>query len=240
MQRVKLFCLPYAGGSAMVYSSWKKPLLPDIEVIPIELAGRGGKTDVPFYRSLSGDGTDDIMAQLGRHLDGSPFAIFGHSMGALFAYEVGHRIQAETGRRPIHMFFSGRGAPHLKRADRIVHLLPDAEFQAEIMKLGGTPKELFEQEELAKVFLPVLRADYRLVETYEPLPLHLAEPLDCDVTVLWGTEDQYNREDAEAWRHYTKRRCRVEAFQGNHFFIHAYKAQVIDLVRRRCQHEPGM
>lgn len=232
MQRVKLFCLPYAGGSAMVYSSWKKPMLPGIEVIPIELAGRGGKTDVPFYKSLVGDGIDDIFGEIDSHLDGSPFAIFGHSMGTLFAYEVGHRIKLETGQTPIHIFFSGRGAPHLKRADK-VHLLPDLEFQEEIMKLGGTPKELFEQEELAKLFRPILRADYRLVETYEFL--NKSEQLDCDITVLWGIEDRYTREDAEEWRDYTKRQCYVEEFQGNHFFIHSHKHQVIDLVRKRCQ-----
>lgn len=233
MQRVKLFCLPYAGGSAMVYSSWKKPMLPGIEVIPIELAGRGGKTDVPFYKNLARDGIDDIFGQIDIHLDGSPFAIFGHSMGTLFAYEAGHRIKLETGQTPIHIFFSGRLAPHLKGANKMVHLLPDLEFQVEIMKLGGTPKELFEREELAKLFLPILRDDYRLVETYEFL--NKSEPLDCDITVLWGTEDRYNREDAEEWRHYTKRQCHVEEFQGNHFFIHSHKQQVIDLVRKRCQ-----
>ncbi len=235
MQQVKLFCLPYAGGSAMIYSTWRKSMLPGIEVIPIELAGRGGKKDVPFYKSLAGDGADDIWKQINRHLDSSPFAIFGHSMGALFAYEVGCRMRAEGRRAPAHMFLSGREAPHLKGSDKNVHLLPDSEFQEEILKLGGTPKELFEQEELARLFLPILRADYRLVETYEPSPSNRSEPLDCDMTVLWGAGDHYALEDAEQWRHYTKRQCRVEAFQGNHFFIHSHKQQVIDLVRERCQ-----
>jgi medium-chain acyl-[acyl-carrier-protein] hydrolase len=232
MQRVKLFCLPYAGGSAMVYSTWKKSLLPGIEVIPIELAGRGGRAEVPFYSSLAGDGVEDVYNQIACHLDGSPFAIFGHSMGALFTYEVGQRIRLQTGQAPSHLFFSGRGAPHRKLSDKIIHSLPDAEFQEEILRLGGTPKEIFEQAELAQIFLPILRSDYRLVETYESVDQF--EPMDCDFTILRGTEDRYTREDAEEWRHYTKRRCHIEDFQGNHFFIHSHKQQVIDLVRQRC------
>ncbi|MGO4548521.1 thioesterase II family protein [Paenibacillus sp. 2TAB23] len=226
MNRFKLFCLPYAGGSAMNYSSWRIRMPPWVEVIPIEMAGRGIRLADPFYKSLTGDGTDDLVRQIAEHLDETPFAIFGHSMGALFAYEASLRIFSVTNRSPAHVFLSGCKAPHL-RDNKNVHLMPDKEFQEHILQLGGTSPDIFENKDLSMMFLPILRADYRLVETYESA---MREKLDCDITVLYGAQDRYSRHEAEEWKHYTKRKCHVNEFQGNHFFIHTDVGQVVELI----------
>jgi len=202
-----------------------------MEVIPIELAGRGNRLDAPFYASLTGEGTDDVVRQISEQLDDAPFALFGHSMGALFAYEASLRITSVTNRTPAHVFLSGSEAPHRRRRTSI-HSMPDKAFQEQVLSLGGTSPDIFENKELAKLFLPILRADYRLVETY-----HSAnrDKLDCDITALYGEQDRYSRIDAEEWKHYTKGICYVNEFQGNHFFIHTHKEHVLDLISRRLE-----
>lgn len=231
MIRAKLFCFPHAGGSAMNYAHWRNLMPSWIDVVPIEMAGRGNRWDAPFYKSLTGDGTDDVVRQIAEHLDDTPFALFGHSMGALFAYEASLRIISELNRTPAHVFLSGSEAPHL-RVNKYLYLLPDKEFQDHVLQIGGTSPDIFENEELAKLFLPILRADYRLAETY-----HSANrvKLNCDITALYGAQDRYSRIDAEEWKHYTKGICYVNEFQGNHFFIHANKEQVVDLISRRIE-----
>lgn len=212
----------------MIYSSWKKLVHSSIELIPVELTGRGSRMGQPLYNSIKGDGTDDLFRSIEKHLDGSPFAIFGHSMGTLFAYEVSCRIYQETGSFPAHIFFSGRGAPHTGKRDKVVHQMPDSEFQTEILKLGGTPKELFEHKELSDMYMPILRSDYRLVETYEAE--NKKRKVDCDITALWGNQDRYSRAEAEAWKDYTNGSFRLVEFEGGHFFIHDSPQKVVDVI----------
>jgi medium-chain acyl-[acyl-carrier-protein] hydrolase len=214
----------------MIYSSWKKLLHSSIEVIPLELTGRGGRMDKPYYKSIAGDGTDDLYQSMHKYMDGTPFAIFGHSMGTLFAYEISHKISKETGQMPEHIFFSGRGAPHTNKKDRIIHNLPESDFQEEVLQLGGTSAELFEHKELRDIYLPILRSDYRLVETYEDDGGK--QKLVCDITALWGNQDRYSREESEAWKVYTSGQFRLAEFNGGHFFINQYKQQVIDLINQ--------
>lgn len=225
---MKLFCIPYAGGSATIYYPWKRQLLPNVQVIPLELAGRGERMGEPFYSDIGGDGADDLFARIAPMLDGSPFALFGHSMGTLFAYELAHRIRRETGAFPAHVLLSGRGAPHTRYGKTPIHGLPDQQFQEEVLRLGGTPKEVFENEELSQIYTPILRADYRLCETY--LDSGKTEKLACPITVMRGTQDHYSREEAEAWRTYARGDVRIIEFEGGHFFIHECRDQVVEAI----------
>ncbi|MBD3919140.1 thioesterase [Paenibacillus sp. PR3] len=228
-KRVKLFCLPYAGGSATAYSTWKKMFHSTIQVIPVELAGRGSRWDVPFYPHIVNEGIDDLFEMMKHDLDGGPFALFGHSMGTVLAYELGHRIKMETKQSPIHMFFSGRGAPHHKKQEPDIHLLPDAEFQSAVLKLGGTSPEVFEHKSLADMFMPILKNDYRLIETY----VYQAKDskLSCNITILLGKEDSYDYKDGEEWGEYTDGKFSIHMFKGDHFFINSNKQQVIQLIQ---------
>lgn len=227
---MKLFCIPYAGGSAAVYYPWRKLLRAPIQVIPLELAGRGGRIGEPFYRSIADDGAEDLFDSVRKELDGSPFAIFGHSMGTLFAYELTHRIARETGQSPALLLLSGRGAPHTRYGDKPIHGLPDGEFQDEVLKLGGTPAELFEHKELCDLYMPILRADYRLAETYrDPDP---TRKLSCDLAILRGVLDRYGREEAVAWSAYSCGRSVVAEFEGGHFFIQECRERVLETIQQ--------
>jgi medium-chain acyl-[acyl-carrier-protein] hydrolase len=228
MKKIKLFCLAYAGGTAMIYSRWKKWMDKSIEIVPIELAGRGIRGKEPFFASLD-EAAEDVYARIKEAADGSPFAIFGHSMGALLTYEVMHKMQDRGDEMPVYAFLSGRNAPHVEVENKMIHLLPDDLFIQEIARIGGTPKEFFEQKQLLDMFIPILKADYKMIETHPFVPK--AEKLDVEIAVLGGTEDEDVKvEDLGKWGDLVKRNCSVYVFEGGHFFIFDKYPDIIDLI----------
>jgi surfactin synthase thioesterase subunit len=213
---LRLFCLPYAGGSAAIYLKWKKYLDHSIELYPVELAGRGKRYQHPLYDSIQ-EAVDDVYEQIRKFIDQKPYAVFGHSMGSVIAYELYHKINRLHHHTPVHMFFSGRKAPHTPHDDKIHYTLPDAEFKTEILGLGGTPPEVFEHKELLDIFLPILRADYKVVETYQYVaPKSL---IDCPISVLHGMKDG-DINGVNEWDRHTQKDCKFYFFDGGHFFIH--------------------
>lgn len=216
---LRLYCLPCAGGLASVYFKWETYLSKTVELIPVELAGRGWRWEEPFYQSLS-DAVVDVYDFICQSMDERPYAILGHSMGAIMAFELAHRIKRSSMPAPEHLLLAGHKPPHLKCGRKNLHRLCDDDFIKKILALGGTPPEIFMNKELAAIFLPILKSDYKLLETYEYKP-HL-DRLDCDISVFFGSEDVlFTAEDAAAWQQqYTSGACRAYGFAGGHFFIH--------------------
>lgn len=153
-----LFCLPYAGGSESIYYKWKNHLHTSIQVVLIELKGRGKRFNEFFYESLE-EAVDDIFENIKEKIVDDDFAIYGHSMGSLLAYELYYKIYNENGKMPKHMFFSGYKAPSIIRERENTYNLPDYDFMKKIMELGGTPEELMNNQELLQIFLPSKQAD---------------------------------------------------------------------------------
>jgi len=226
---MKLFCLPYAGGSATVFMKWKRELDARIELIPVELSGRGRRFKEPFYASLH-DGVKDISPHIMDRIGESDYSLFGHSMGTLYICELMKQIQQNGWRKPRHLFLSGMYPPHIRDKKKIHHL-PDDEFLQEIIKLGGTPKEISENKELMEIFTPVLRSDYKNVEDY--LTIAGGEKWDTDITVLTGDDDEIvSMDEINQWKDYTTRTCSIVPFQGGHFFINEEESKVIDLINK--------
>jgi medium-chain acyl-[acyl-carrier-protein] hydrolase len=226
MGKIKLFCIPYAGGSAMVYNRWKKYLHRDIELYPIELAGRGKRYNIPFYTSFH-DAVDDLFNSIKNNLDGY-YALLGHSMGSWLTLELAYKISELGYNMPIHIFFSGNRAPHLYRKEKILHKLPDDEFKREIFKIGGTPKELFENKELLEYFLPVLRADFKILENYNYKDRDMC--LNSDISVFNGIDDNLTDTEIEGWGKYTKLQFKSYNFNGGHFFINEKVCDVLKVI----------
>ncbi|SEG58976.1 thioesterase II family protein [Paenibacillus sp. UNC499MF] len=225
--KCKLFCLPYAGGSATVYTRWKRHLHGHIELHPVELAGRGKRLLEPPYGSMD-ELVEDLYEYLDPQLDEADFAFFGHSMGALVAYELAHAVRKKRGREPVHLFVSGTYPPHARRK-LTLHLLSDERLQQEIRLLGGTEDELFEREELLRMFLPGLRRDLELVETHAFQSG--AELLSCNISVLNGKEDTATEGfNLLEWSAYGSRGCQLYEFEGGHFFINEHTEQVVSLI----------
>lgn len=228
MSRIKLFCVPYAGASAMVYSKWKKGLAEFIELHGIELPGRGRRFSDPYCNSVE-EVVEDILKCIKNEVtDGCKYAFFGHSMGTLIVYELTNRIKELCNNSPVHVFFSGRNSPDKKVESKVIHTLPDNEFKYELNKFGGIPKKIFENSELAKVFLPILRADYKLIDTYNYN--QVKNKLDSNITILYGTDDSYIKYDIGSWKDFTTKQCEIIPYHGGHFFISDYMKEVIKVI----------
>jgi medium-chain acyl-[acyl-carrier-protein] hydrolase len=232
MKKIKLFCLPYAGGSSIIYKKWQ-PLLPDdIELVAVELAGRGKRSNEPLYKDVA-EAVEDVYSIITRDIyNAGDYAIYGHSMGAMLAYELAQKIRANNLPEPLHVFFSGRGTPHIKsKREKIYHTMDDKEFQKEILNLGGTPKEFFEYPELMDYLLPILKSDFKISETaVREKNIH---PLNYDITVCTGKqEEELEAEDIHGWMLHTKQLCTVHYFNGGHFFINDEAEKIVDLISK--------
>jgi surfactin synthase thioesterase subunit len=224
---MQLFCLPYAGGGAAVYRLWADDLPSDIEVCRIQLPGREDRLDEPLLTDAV-HGAGIVAAALVPCLD-APYALFGHSMGAALAYETALVLERSYGRPPIGLLASARRAPHLPGRKPPVHRLPDRLFIEELRRLNGTPREVLDSTEMMGFMLPIVRADFRLAETYQA---SAPVPLACPVVALGGRRDHdVSRADLEAWRAVSNGEFRLHTFEGDHFFINAERRTVIDVVR---------
>ncbi|WP_175408291.1 thioesterase II family protein [Streptomyces sp. TRM64462] len=222
---VRLVTLPHAGGAAPWFRPFSAALTPDVEVLSVQYPGRQDRlreepvTDVGALADLI---TDVLTPWTDR-----PLALFGHSMGATVGFEVAQRLE-RRGTPPVAFFASGRPAPSLDRK-HVVHRLDDAGLLAELRTLSGTDPRVFEDEELLQLMLPVIRGDYRAVETYRCAP---GARVGCPVTVLVGDSDpRVSPEDAAAWDRHAADGIDLHVFPGGHFFPVDHQAEITALVR---------
>lgn len=223
--RLRLFCFPYAGGSAQTYRRWSESL-PGIEVFPVQLPGRGSRLFEPLFT----DHLTTIHAIAGAiqpYLD-KPFALFGHSLGGLIAYELAHLLLDSHGLSPIHLLVSSHRAPHLPNTDRKVHDLPEDELIQEIIRLNGTPQQVLDSPELMKMILPLIRADFQIYEEY----VYSSHPkLPCPVTVYGGLGDScVTCDQLQEWEQHTDAQFSMKMMPGDHFFIHTSERELLNSI----------
>lgn len=193
---------------------WKKAFGAGLECIPLELAGRGIRAKDPFYTGMR-DASEDVLDQLMRHYDGSPYALFGHSMGGMILYETALLLRDRNMPAPARLFISGRPTPETINSAEPIHLLSDDEFAERIIEMGATSPEIFASKPLKDAFMPILRADFRLVETYR---YEEKEPLALGLTVIAGEEEKWTEQELVGWKRHTKDECRVVRMPGDHFY----------------------
>lgn len=223
----QLFCFSHAGGGPSFFRPWGARLQPEIAVCRVLLPGREARLEEPPFRRIA-DLVDPLCAALKPRLN-QPYALFGHSMGAAVAYEVARRFSGAGRTGPACLIVSGRKAPTAADNRRRLHTLPDDEFVCEVARLNGIPSEVLNEPELLAMFLPALRADYELSETYQPLP---GARLDCPVVAYMSTSDP----EAEyapmlAWQQVTTGQFTMRVFHGDHFYLKAGRPDVLSAVR---------
>ena len=211
----RLFCFPYAGGGASFFRTWPERLRPAIEVCTIQLPGREERlAETPFHRLVPL--IDALVDVLSPYMD-LPFAFFGHSLGSLISFELTRRLRRQKAPCPLQLFVSGRRAPQIPDPDPPIHQLPDEEFIEALRRFNGTPKAVLDNPELMELFLPLLRSDMCLSETY--IYDH-EDPLDCPISAFGGSEDpEVGREELAAWRDQTRSMFNMQLFPGDHFFL---------------------
>ncbi|MFI2437499.1 thioesterase II family protein [Streptomyces sp. NPDC018693] len=224
--RIRLLCLPHAGGGALAYRAWARALAPDIEVVAIRLPGRESRfREEPFSRL--GDLVPGLVKDLAPLL-AEPHAWFGHSMGALIAFEACRASRALGLGRARRLLVSGRPAPHLPLRGAPVHAAPMADLVARLRANGGTPDEVLEDDVAMAALLPMLRADYSVAETYAHRP---DEPLDCPLSVFGGEQDPLvTPQELAAWRRHSARGCTVRTYPGGHFYLHEEPAPLLRVI----------
>lgn len=229
--KVKLFCLPYAGSSTTVYSRWKPYIQEHIELCPLELSGRGNRFKEPLYSDFE-DAIEDMYNLLCNNLDTENYAIFGHSLGSLLAYELSYMLAERKKTSPKHIFVSGSHPPYTIRENRNLHKLPDDKFMEEVYKYGGTPRELLSNNKLLSIFLPILKCDYRVFETYNRNTLR-KHKLKSNITSFNGIEDKnINREDIVFWKECISGSYEGHLFEGGHFFINNNIHKIVNIINR--------
>jgi surfactin synthase thioesterase subunit len=227
VKQPRLFCLPYAGGGASIYRTWLAKLQPAIEVRPLQPPGRENRWREPAYCRL-----DDLVQCLMSDLRTSvraPYAMFGHSLGALVSFELARALRREGFAEPDHLFISAYRAPHLPDNKEHIHMLPNDRLIERIRALGGTPKEVLENEDLLRIVLPTVRADAEVAETYA---YHPEPPFSCAIVALGGIRDHgITSRDLEAWREHTTGRFSLRMFAGDHFFIQREESALLAMLR---------
>ncbi|WP_438041477.1 thioesterase II family protein [Sorangium sp. So ce128] len=220
--RLRLFCAPYAGGGSSIYSAWWRELPAHTELCAIKLPGREARMSEPPFERLT-----PLVQALATALEPwltKPFALYGHSLGALVCFELARELRRRGAPLPRHLFVSGRRPPHVRGSDPL-HGLPEPEFLERIRRMGGTPDEVLRDPELLGLFLPVLRADFAVNEVEPFVP---GAPLECPISAFGGLDDERaGRADLEGWRHHTRGAFRVEMFPGGHFFLRSAREPLL-------------
>jgi pyochelin biosynthesis protein PchC len=219
----QLFCFPHAGGSATYYFQFSRDLAPGIEVLAVQYPGRQDRRHEPLIGAIPelADQVADVLASVVV----PPFAFFGHSMGAIVAFETALRLRDNLGISPTWFFASGRRAPSTKRP-RITY--DDATLISEIRQLGGTDPRFFGDEELLMAILPVTRNDFHANQDYSWVQ---GAPLACPIAVLIGDSDpQCTIEEAAAWSGHSTGDFKQRVFPGGHFFLDQHRADVVDTI----------
>jgi surfactin synthase thioesterase subunit len=225
--RLRLFCFPYAGGGARSFRDWADRLVPDLEICAVQLPGRERRLSEPAL-CRTDEAVHILIDVLRPHLD-LPCVLFGHSMGAILAYEVARGLAA-CAQEPRGLIVSGRRAPHLPSRRRDLHALPRDELITEVKALNGTPAEVFEHPELVDLILPTLRSDFELVETYVQRP---GPVLSCPVIAASGFEDrEVSPQELAGWHSVTTGTFKTMLFNGDHFYLNDARSGFMEAVRR--------
>jgi medium-chain acyl-[acyl-carrier-protein] hydrolase len=226
--RLRLFCFPYAGGASTIFRQWPQRLPANVQVSAAQLPGRGPRTREAPFKSLPAL-VEQITLAIEPHLD-RPFAFFGYSLGAIVAFELARRLRQQGGLEPLRLFVAACRAPQIPETHEPTYNLPEPELLDRLRRLNGTPKEVLEHPELIQLMLPLLRADFEMVETYA---YAAAPPLRSPISAFGGLHDQeVKREHLEAWRDQTTGDFNIRMFEGDHFFIHQAEPLLLDVIAR--------
>lgn len=223
--RVRIFCFPFAGGGITTYLSWVHDFADDVELVLVQPPGRGSRMLETAHENIQ-DYIDELLEHQD-YLTSVPYILFGHSLGALVAFELASQLIAKSCPVPISLVASGSRAPHMNNRKAPTFDLPDEAFIQEIIRLNGTPVEVLQNEEMMSLVLPLLRADFKVAETYLAKKLALPFP----IVVFSGDSDpSINDNEVEAWCELSKHDVEMHMLSGDHFFINEHGGVIVDQI----------
>ncbi|MEL6562591.1 MAG: alpha/beta fold hydrolase [Bacteroidota bacterium] len=221
-RKPKIIAIPFAGGNRYSFTEIDKQLSKNYEWITLELPGRGNRFVEPLLNDIASM-VDDLFDKIKIHIIDCDYILYGHSMGTLLGYELVKKIIGANLRRPVCLFFTGRGAPGHSRFVSKKSILAQEPFWKEIKKMGGMPEDFFEQTDLLDLYYPILRHDFEAVENYIHSPQET--PFTIPLYILMGADEigikdeKTQVEHVRAWAVETKASFNFEILPGDHFFI---------------------
>jgi medium-chain acyl-[acyl-carrier-protein] hydrolase len=215
--RLRVFCFPHGGAGPSAFRAWPPLVAPEVELVPVQLPGRERRLHEPPVRSIT-ELRDRLAGPVAQYAGDVPYALLGHSMGALIAYELAHELRA-TSNPPLVLAVSGAAAAHLPRRVPDVHHLPDHELRRRLVDLNGIAAPVLADGDLLDLLLPVFRADFAACETY----VHPRRPpLDLRLLAFGGT--------VERWAELNADRTDVRILDGDHFFLFKHAGPVLSAI----------
>ncbi len=228
-KKLRLYCFPFAGGSAVIFNDLRRYLYDYVEVVPVEYAGRGKRFREAKYATIS-DAVDDLYNLMKPELPKVPYAILGYSFGALIIYEIIKRLMQEEDPLPLHAFFMACHAPHNRYGDFNFHELSDDKLTEVIRQLGGISNEVINHDELLKIFIPIIKNDFKLYEQYDKNQDKVRLPLN--ITVVNAKYDKLiSEEKTLEWMDYAKMKCRIRFVESDHYFITDKTGEIASIIK---------
>ena len=230
---LRLFCFPYAGGTTHVYREWQQYLSPEIDVCLVHLPGRAHRINERPHTQIQSL-IQEVADAIHQHIQTGEFAFWGHSMGALISFELAREFRRRKYPAPVHLFLSACRAPTVMNAVPPCFNLPAQAFIAGIQRLNGAPKEFFEDPEFQRFFLPLLRSDFQITDTYQ---YQDEIPLDCPITVYGADQDELAAlNNLAPWRIQTTAAYQTRIFSGDHFYLQLQKEEFIRVLHKDLLH----
>lgn len=230
--KARLFCFPFAGGGVNTFVSWQTQLTNEIELVLVQPPGRGSRILEEPHDTMQK--IVDELIQEAQFITELPYVFFGHSLGSRMAFELCCSLKLSGFKLPHHFIASGSKAAHLKTERPSVHDLPKESFIEVLGELSGTPKEVLANPDLLDIFIPLLRADFKIAHEYRAKPIKMPIPF----VVLNGERDiEITREQLNAWFELSDNKGESYELRGGHFFIREDTEQVLIIVRevlKRC------
>lgn len=224
----RVFAFPYSGAGTSIFFQWSQAFsAQNIELVGVQLPGREDRLlDQPI------DDLTVLTEQLAAHIEpllDKPLVFFGHSLGSLVAFELARALHEKGLSLPQHLIMSAFRSPEQPSRSRALHNLPENELIEELRKYAGTPDEILDTPELMAIFLPALRADFKLHETYV---YQNKAPLPCSITTLYGNDDHIvPYETMRNWKDKTSACFKEISYEGDHFFLNQHRANIINTIK---------
>lgn len=226
MKKIKLYCLAYAGASAYVFYELRNKLSDEIEVVLVDLPGKGQRANEQFCKTMN-EAVQEVADCITGSSHDMEYAVLGYSMGGLVAYETLYELHKRGSRMPKCVFLAAAAPPEKMRDEDRIYKLPDSAFIDKIVQMGGVDRECFEEKEYREFCLPILRADFKMLGEYEYLPREYRP--DVSSYILFSDEE---KEGIEEWNRYFEQDCCYLHFDKGHFFINDQVDKMVKIIQK--------
>lgn len=233
--KIQVFCFYFAGGSSSVFKQWVGASK-EIAFIPVELPGRGMRIGEPGMERIE-EVVGDIIPMI-YEVARPPFSFFGHSMGAMIAFQTAWQLHSHHMLIPEMLIVAGRHAPHRPDPSRLNSKMNDDELINELKRLNGTPGEILDNPEMIRFLIPIIRSDLKLHESFK----YTGQTLQIPIYAHCGHLDyEADKKIMGYWKEVTDGPFQIEEFQGDHFFVQSlgelYVNNLITTLSRKTYEE---